>query len=145
MIRYLDIRYPVISRDTGHDVTIYRDMPCDITHTRSPRNTRHKSKSNENPPPRCGLLFVFFGFVSALILAVFVWPFLSFFCCPSAGRIIGLTVSPANSNLVPSGLGLLPERMHVSFCFIFHFFSLLLFLSLSFSFLIPAINTWYSL
>ena len=87
---------------------------------------------------------VFFGFVSALILAVFVWPFLSFFCCPSAGHIIGLTVSPANSNLVPSGLGLLPERMHVCFCFIFHFF---LFCSFSclFSFLISGINTWYSL
>ena len=37
------------------------------------------------------------------------------------------------------GLGLLPERMHVCFCFIFLFFSLLFFLSLSFFLL----DTWY--
>ena len=140
MIRYLDIPYLVISHDTGHDVTIYRDTPCDITHTRSPRNTRHKPKFIENPPPRCGLL-LFFSTLSlpSSWLAVFVWPFLSFFCCPSAGHIIRLTVSPANSNLVPSGLGLLPERMHVGFCFIFNFFSLLFILSLSFFLL----DTWY--
>ena len=144
MIRYLDIPYLVISHDTGHDVTIYRDTPCDITHTRSPRNTRHKPKFIENPPPRCGLL-LFFSTLSlpSSWLAVFVWPFLSFFCCPSAGHIIGPTVSPANSNLVPSGLGLLPERMHVFFVsffvFLFPFFPCL------FSFLLPGINTWYSL
>ena len=53
--------------------------------------------------------------------------FLSFFCCPSAGHIVGLTLSPANSNLVPSGLGLLPECMHVCFCFIALFFFLSIF------------------
>ena len=59
MIRYLDIPYLVISHDTGHNVTIYRDIPCDITHTKSPRNTRNKSKFDENPPPCCGLLLFF--------------------------------------------------------------------------------------
>ena len=51
-----------------------------------------------------------------------VWLFLSSFCCLSAGHIIGLTVPPANSNLVPSGLRLLPERMFVLFHFSFFFF-----------------------
>ena len=71
-----------------------------------------------------------------------VWP-LSSFCCPSAGHIIGLTVPPANSNLVHSGLGLLPERMFFFFffphfsCFFFSLFPCL------FSFVIP--GTWCSL
>ena len=43
---------------------------------------------------------------------------------PSPGYIIGLIV-PAISNLVPSGLGLCPERMHDDFGFVF--FSLLFF------------------
>ena len=69
-----------------------------------------------------------------------VWPFSSSFCCPSAGHIIGMTVPPANSNLVPSGLGLLPERMFVfvSFCTLFYT-KYILFLSLSFFLL----DTWY--
>ena len=67
-----------------------------------------------------------------------VWPFLSSFCCPSAGHIIiGLTVPPANSSLVPSGLGLLPERMFVLFHFSFYLF--IFFHSLSFLLL----DTWY--
>ena len=43
---------------------------------------------------------------------------------PSTGHIIGLIV-PANSNRVPKGLGLRPERMFVlvSFCLFFLFFS----------------------
>ena len=66
-----------------------------------------------------------------------VWPFSSSFCCPSAGHIIGLTVPPANSSLVPSGLGLLPEHVCL---FLFHFsFYFLCFLSLSFFLL----DTWY--
>ena len=66
----------------------------------------------------------------------YVGPFLSSLCCPSAGHIIGLTVPPANSNLVPSGLRLLPDRMFVfaSFFFSFLFFS---FFPCLFSFLIP--------
>ena len=50
---------------------------------------------------------------------------------------MGLTVPPANSNLVPSGLGLLPEHVRL---FLFHFsFHFLFFLSLS-NFLL---DTWY--
>ena len=71
-----------------------------------------------------------------------VRPFLSSFSCPSARHIIiGLTVPPATSNRVLSGLTLLPERMfvlfHFSFFFIFSLISCLL------SFLLP--GTWYSL
>ena len=142
MIRYLDIPYLAISHDTGHDVTIHRDIPCDITHIRSPRNTRHKSKFNENLP-LVAVYSCFFRLCLCPHLGCVRLAFLSFFCCPSAGHIIELTVSPANSNLVPSGLGLLPERMHVFFVsffvFLFPFFPCL------FSFLLPGINTWYSL
>ena len=68
-----------------------------------------------------------------------VWPFSSSFCCPSDGHIIGLTVPPANSKLVPSKLGLLPDRVrllmfHVSILISFVFF-------LSLSFFLP--DTWY--
>ena len=56
-----------------------------------------------------------------------VWPFSSSFCS-SDGHIVGLTVPPANSNLVPSGLGLLPEHVrlffsHFLFCFLFFSFT----------------------
>ena len=70
-----------------------------------------------------------------------VWPFSSTVCCPSAGHIIGLTV-PANSNLVPSGLGLLPERM-MFVLFQLFFFSFFFFFPGLYSFLIS--GTWYSL
>ena len=66
-----------------------------------------------------------------------VWHILSSFCCPSAGHIIGLTVPPANSNLVPSRLGLLPERMFV-FSHFSIFFSLLFFFPSLF-----LLDTWY--
>ena len=39
--------------------------------------------------------------------------FLLSLCCPSAGHIIGLTVPPVSTNLVPSRLGLLPQCMIV--------------------------------
>ena len=133
LVRYLDIPYLVISHDTGHDVTIYRDIPCDITHTRSPRNTRH---TNTNSTKTHHLLAVYSSFFFRLCL------------CPHLGCVrlaffvvlllsISWThhrtdrISPANSNLVPCGLGLLPERMHVCFCFIFSLF-LFSFFSLSF-------------
>ena len=136
-IQYLDISYHVISHGLGYDITIYRDMSCDITlnHLETPG----KYKFNENPPPRCGLLL----FISALSLPHLglssVWPFSSSFCCPSAGHIIqlGLTV-PVNSNLVPSGLGPLLERM-MFVLFRFSFFYFLLFISM-FVFLL---DTWY--
>ena len=67
-----------------------------------------------------GLLFLFFSPVS---LPSSCLVFRLVFSCrpsvgPSAGHIVGLIV-PANSNLVPSGLGLRPERMFVSFHFSF--------------------------
>ena len=131
----------------GHDVTIYRDIPCDITHQITLKHQAHQITSKHQaqiqiqrkPTTSLRSTLVFIGFVSALILAVSFWPFLSFFCCPSAGHIIGLTVSPANSDLVPSGLGLLPVRMHVLVSFFFFFSSVLFFLSLSFF----LVDTWY--
>ena len=142
-IQYLDISYLVISHDMGYDITKYRDISCNITpdHLETPQVNTNSTKTHH----LVAVYFCFFGFVSALILAC---PrsgiFSSFFCCPSDGHIIGLTVSPANSNLVPSRLGLLPERMFVlllfSIFFSFLFFSLFPCL---FSFLIP--RTWYSL
>ena len=72
-----------------------------------------------------------------------VWPFSSSFCCPSAAHIIGLTVPLANSNLVPSGLGLLPERMFVFVLLSIFFFCC----SLSFPVFFPSWylvpGTWY--
>ena len=103
-----------------------------ISHTQDHLETPGKSRFNEKPPPRCGLLVLF----SALPLPSSwpAWPFLSSFCCPSAGHIIELTVPPANSHLLPSGLGLVPERMYVfGSSFIFFVF----FPSLSFRYLIP--------
>ena len=110
-----------------------------ISHTLDRLEAPGTNNPNSTKTHHLVAVYSCFSAVSALTLAVFVWPFLSFFCCPPAGHIIGLTVSPANSNLVPSGLGLLPERMHACFCFIFHFFSFLFFLSLSFFLL----DTWY--
>ena len=49
---------------------------------------------------------------------------------PSPRLIIGLTV-PANSNLVPSGLGLRPARMHEVFCLFFLSFLCFFFFSFS--------------
>ena len=114
-------------------------------HTGSPRNNRHA-----NPQPRCGLLL----FVLVLSLPsswlVFLPSLLtlSSFCCPSVGHIIGLTAPPANknSNIIPSGLSLLPERMFVFVSFICVFSPL--FLSVFFAFLVPLSatylrGTWY--
>ena len=134
----------------GYDISIYRiswyrmmrgmisrciAIYHALSHTQDHLETPGKSKFNENPPPRCGLLLLF----SALPLPSSwpVWPFLSSFCCPSAGHIIGLTVPPANSDLLPSGLGLLPERMYVFDSFFF-FFSFLFF-----SFFPCLFDTWY--
>ena len=51
-------------------------------------------------------------------------------CRPSVGPPAGQLIVPANSNLVPSGLGLRPERMPVFVSFFFLLSSL--FLSLAF-------------
>ena len=116
-----------------------------IYHAISHRITsKHKVNAiQRNPTTSLRSTLVFFGLVSALILAC---PrsgiFLPSFCCPSAGHIIGLTEPPANSSLFPWRLGLLPERMfvllHFPIYFVFSFLS-----SRLFSFLIP--GTWYSL
>ena len=133
----------MISHDMGYDVTIYlsRDISCDITpdHLETPR----KYKFTENPPPRCGLLLFFSALSLPSSWLVLRLPFFcrlsvvheldTSFCC-------GLTVPPANSNLVPSRLDLLPERMFVLFHFSnFFFFSVLPFRL--FPLLIPGIDT----
>ena len=66
-----------------------------------------------------GLLFLLFLYI--LFLSS-VWSFFFLFSlfgvivmfCPSAGHITGLIV-PANSNFVPQGLNLRPQRMFASF------------------------------
>ena len=71
---------------------------------------------------RCFLLF--FSFFLAFHLVLSCRPFVG----RSPGHIIGLTV-PANSNRVPSGLGLRTARMHIYiFNVFFPFFSFLPFL-----------------
>ena len=120
----------------GYDITIYRDISYDITP--EDLGTPGEYKFHENPPPRCGLLLFFRLCLCPHLGLSSVWHFLSSFCCPSAGHIIGLTVPAAKSNLVPSRLGLLPERMFV----LFHFSIFFFFLSVFF-FFIP--GTWYSL
>ena len=54
-MRYLDVSELVVSHDMGYDVTICRDISCDITpdHPKAPS----KNNFNENRPPRCGLRF----------------------------------------------------------------------------------------
>ena len=129
-IRYLDISYLVISHDMGYDVTniaIYHAISHRIT-------SKHQANTNSTKPTtssRSTIFFFLLCFCPDLGLSS-AWPFLSSFCCPSAGHIIRLTITPANSNLVPSGPGLLPERMFVSISFFF----LLLFLSFFF------LDTW---
>ena len=124
----------------GYDITIYRDISYDITP--EDLGTPGEYKFHENPPPRCGLLLFFRLCLCPHLGLSSVWHFLSSFCCPSAGHIIGLTV-PADSNLVPSGLGLLPERMMFVFCFILFYFLFYLFPGL-FSFLPVPGTPYYS-
>ena len=126
-VQYLDMSYLAISHDMGHDITTDRDISFDITpdHLETPG----KCKFNENPPPRCGLL-LFFSALSLpsswliLRLAFFVVLLLSI-------SWIALTVLPANNNLAPSGLSLLPERMFV-FVSLFFFFSFFISFPVSF-------------
>ena len=97
-------------------------------HTGSLRNTR-QIQIQRKPTTALRSTLVLFGCLCPHIGLSSVRPSSSSFCCPSDGHIIGLTV-PVNSNLVCSGLGLLPERMMLV---LFHFsiFFLFLFLSLS--------------
>ena len=105
-IQYVDISYIVISHDVGYDITIYRDISCEIKPDHL--ETLGKHKLNENPPPRCGLLLFFSALSLPSSWLVLGLAFFVVFRCPSAGHIIGLTVPPANSNVVPSRLSLLP-------------------------------------
>ena len=125
----------------GYDTTIYIAIRC---HTGSPRNTRQINTNSRKTHHLVAVFSCFFRLCVRPHLGLSsVWPFSSCFCCPSDGHIIGLTVPSANSNLVPSGLGLLPEHVRL---FLFHFSFFFLFFSFFpclFSFLIP--GTWYSI
>ena len=72
------------------------------------------------------LIIAFFSSVSALFFSFLVFR-LVLLCRPSigpsTGNILGLIVS-VNSNLIPSGLGLRPERLFVLVSFFFLFFLL---------------------
>ena len=146
--------YLVISHDTYgtwcHDIS-----RCTLRYHTHQITSKHQAQKliRIHRKPTTSLrsaLVCFSDFVSALVLGVFVWPFLSFFCYPSARNIIGLTIPPASSNLVPSGLGLLlSARMLVFSSFFFfppHYGLCLSFLSQEFSFFFPrrlaASNCW---
>jgi len=94
----------------GYHNTIYRDISCDI----APDHHETTGKQARNVVV---VDCIFWRSVSALVFACILPAhlFLSSFCRPSAGRIIGLTVPPAkqSSILAPSGLGLPLERMYV--------------------------------
>ena len=162
-MRYLDISPQ--SSGYGYDISISRilwyRMMWDIIsryiaiyimpyHTGSPRNSRQTLQ--QNPATSLRSTVVRFGSFSLSLVALYsVGPFLSSLCCSSdsAGHMIGLTVPPANSNLVPSGLGLLPERMFVVVLFLFYLFCFICFVffhSLSFLpswYLCSFVATWY--
>ena len=120
-IRYLDISPK--NSGCGYNISIYRillyrmiwDMISRYTSrydiTPDYLATPGKYIFNENPPPRFGLLLFFSALSLPSSLLVLRPALSSSFCYPSAGHIIGLTVPPAKSNLVPPGLGLLPEHL----------------------------------
>ena len=120
------LRYTAICRRIHGDIS-QCIMRC---HTGKPRHT-WQIQIQRKATISLRSTLVLFGFVSTLILACLP---AGLFCRPSVvlspGHIVGLTERLANSDLVPSGLGLLRERM---FFFIFYFFPLFLFMCLSFS------------
>ena len=149
-IRYLHISPKHLGY--GYDISIYRILLYRLTPGMMSRNIaichaishKHrinsKHQANPNSTKTHHLVAVyscFFPLYACPHLGLSsVWLFLSFFCCPPGHIIIiGPTLSPANSNLVPSGLGLLPKRMYVCFCSIFHYY--FSFFPCLFSFLIP--------
>ena len=97
---------------------------CDITPAH--HKTPGKNYFKENRPLCCGLSFALAPCLCPLLALSPASPFLSCFCCPSTGHNIVLTVPPANTNLAPSRLGLLPECMIVYIPF-FVFFPCLFF------------------
>ena len=125
-IQYLDISYLVMSHDKGYDITIYRDVSCDITpnHLETPG----KYKFNENPPPRCGLLL----FLSTLSLpsSWLVLRFAFFVVLLLSTSWIHHTTDRTTSRQQPRPLRTRRAPWdHVCFSFIFHllFFSFLFF------------------
>ena len=121
--------------------TWYHDMSRSIIRYRTTPDhleTPGTNKSNFNE--KYHLVAVYSSFFRLCLCPHLARVRLAFFllssCCPSAGHIIRLTVSPSNSNLVPLGLGLLPERMRV--CFVSFFIFFISFLSLPLFF-----PSWY--
>ena len=134
-IRCLDIPYIVISHDAGHDITMYRHVSSDITHTGSPRNTRQIQVQRKTTT---SLRFTraFFGFASALILARLAFSVVLLLSISWTHHRTDRTTSKQR----PSPFRTRPGPWaHVCVWFIFHLFSFLSFPV----FLIP--GTWYSL
>ena len=135
----------MISLHTWHDITIYRHISCDITHTASTKKTLGKCKFNENPPPRCGLLFLFFSAMSlpSSWLVFRLWHFLSF-CFPPAGHITASQDRPYHQQTATLSLRDSRSACYLKACtFVFVSFFIftpeyhfLVFLSLS-------LDTWY--
>ena len=116
-VQFLDLSYLVISNDMGYNIAMYRAVSHRIP-------SKHQENTNSTKPHHLVVVYsCFFRLCLCPHLSLSsVWPFLSSFNSPTAGHIIiGLTVPSANSNLVPSGLGLLPERTFVLFHFSFYF------------------------
>ena len=116
-------------RDISPSIAIYHAISHRIT-----QKAPGKNNFNENRPPCCGLRFALAPCLLSLLALSPAWLFLSSFCCPSDGHIVGLTVPLAIINLIPSWFGLLPECMIVfvpSFCFrsFPHSFPFLLYIS----------------
>ena len=132
-VQFLDLSYLVISNDMGYNIAMYRAVSHRIP-------SKHQENTNSTKPHHLVVVYsCFFRLCLCPHLGLCsVRPFLSSFSCPSARHIIiGLTVPPATSNRVLSGLTLLPERMFVLFHFSFFFYFFSHFLS---SFLL---DTWY--
>ena len=110
---------------------IYLGISSDVQpdHAKTPGTNNF----NENPPPCCDLLQIFVWCSSPLFTLFRLVPSLAFSLVLSVldqldtSSYDGLTVRPTNSDLVPSRLGLLPERILFSFLFS------------------PVLVTWYSL
>ena len=103
-MRHLGISYLVISHDVWYDITIDRDISCDITpdHPKTPG----ENNFNENHH-LVAVNYLFLAHCMCPLLGLsHVWPCLTSFCCPSAGHIIlaGLTVPQQTVTLSPHDL-----------------------------------------
>ena len=125
----------------GYDITIYRDISCDITPDHL--DTPGKYKFNENPPLRCSTLF-FFGFSLPSSWLVLGLEFFVVFQLSISWTHHGTDRTTSKQQRCPPKTRPAPWA-HVCFVSFFVFF-LLVFSFLSFrlfSFLVP--GTWYSL